>query len=401
MRKLTVLTLLLVLGLSVTAFAAVPRLINYQGRLTDAGDTPLEGSFDITFRIYDAQSGGNLLWEETQSVLIQKGVFSVLLGGTKDLDLAFDKPYWLAIKVGADSEMSPRQQIASSGYAMRADTADKLGEAQESDFVRVDQEAGGNLSGVFSNLAIADNSISKYKLKTAVGEVSASNWEKCLLPGGEYGFYPQVRVNAGSGGVVAMGTEHVGDGGWYALFSNTTYGSYIVLAISGGSSGTSTSYARQRYITASGIDLWIFIKANKASGDVLASWQSSDAPAYGNGGDFDKVPHPFGERDESVEEIILVDKTTSVQLAKKAQALAKSILTLINEDYAPDMAKEEVYQPLHSGKFLNGEPVMVEGIPSYIKVRKLRVLSSQEKQARDQRRQEAIELRDKEVRPQH
>ena len=101
--------------------------------MTDASDVPLEGSHDITFRIYDAESGGALLWEETQSVLIQSGVFSILLGGTTDLDLTFDNPYWLAIKVGSDSEMTPRQQIASAGYAIRAEKSDSAISADMAD----------------------------------------------------------------------------------------------------------------------------------------------------------------------------------------------------------------------------------------------------------------------------
>lgn len=121
MRKFAVVFIALILGLSAAAFAQVPRLISYQGRLTDSSDAPLEGTYDVTFRIYDAEGGGALLWEETQSVLIQTGVFSIFLGGTTDLDLAFDQPYWLAIKVGSDSEMTPRQQIASSGYAIMAE----------------------------------------------------------------------------------------------------------------------------------------------------------------------------------------------------------------------------------------------------------------------------------------
>ena len=58
--------------------AAIPRLINYQGKLTDTSGVPLTGSYAITFRIYDALSAGNLLWEETQQVLIDKGIFGVL-----------------------------------------------------------------------------------------------------------------------------------------------------------------------------------------------------------------------------------------------------------------------------------------------------------------------------------
>ena len=107
-----------------TADAAVPHLINYQGRLTDSGGNPLNGSYNLTFRIYDAETAGNLLWEEIQNgVVIQKGIFSVLLGSVTNLNLAFDIPYFLEIKVGSEV-MSPRQRITSAGYAMRAEKAE-------------------------------------------------------------------------------------------------------------------------------------------------------------------------------------------------------------------------------------------------------------------------------------
>jgi len=107
------------------SYGAVPHFINYQGRLTDSGGAPLNGSYQLTFRIYDASVAGNLLWEENYSgVVIQKGIFSVLLGSVTNLNLAFDKPYFLEIKVG-NEVMSPRQSIASAGYAIRAETAEK------------------------------------------------------------------------------------------------------------------------------------------------------------------------------------------------------------------------------------------------------------------------------------
>jgi len=110
-----------------SSFAQIPHLINYQGKLTDSSGNPVaDGTHSIIFRLYDAENGGNLLWQETQNLLISKGIFSCLLGGVTELNLAFDKPYWLAIKVGSDSEMVPRQQLASVGYAMRAKEADSL-----------------------------------------------------------------------------------------------------------------------------------------------------------------------------------------------------------------------------------------------------------------------------------
>ncbi len=106
------------------ADAAVPRLINYQGRLTDSGGTPLNGTYSLTLRIYDAEAAGNLLWQETHSaVVIQKGIFSILLGSVTNLDLLFDKQYYLEIKVG-NEVMSPRQGITSAGYAVKSEKAE-------------------------------------------------------------------------------------------------------------------------------------------------------------------------------------------------------------------------------------------------------------------------------------
>ena len=121
------LMLIVVCGLS-TTYATVPHLINYQGRLTDKSGQSLDGSYKVTFRIYDAETGPGTMtpWEEIHpNVVMQKGAFSILLGSVKVLDLAFDKPYWLEIKV-SDDVMSPRQQITSGGYALRADTSDKI-----------------------------------------------------------------------------------------------------------------------------------------------------------------------------------------------------------------------------------------------------------------------------------
>ena len=47
-----------------------------------------------------------------------------MLGGVQTLNLAFDKPYYLGIQVGSDTEMTPRQRLASSAYAIRANVAD-------------------------------------------------------------------------------------------------------------------------------------------------------------------------------------------------------------------------------------------------------------------------------------
>jgi len=82
------------------AHATIPRYINYQGKLTDANDDPVNDSVNITIKIYDVESGGTALWSETQSVNVTRGIFSMLLGSTTSLDtLNFDKSYWYSVEV--------------------------------------------------------------------------------------------------------------------------------------------------------------------------------------------------------------------------------------------------------------------------------------------------------------
>ncbi len=108
-------------------YATIPHLINYQGRLTDTSGAPLTGSQNITFSIYDTENAGTLLWQGTyNNVPFTKGTFNILLGDINDTgynfqNLAFDKPYWLEIKVGTDNPMTPRQRITSAGYAITAE----------------------------------------------------------------------------------------------------------------------------------------------------------------------------------------------------------------------------------------------------------------------------------------
>ncbi|PLX99799.1 MAG: hypothetical protein C0622_09860 [Desulfuromonas sp.] len=153
MKKLTFAALLLPLMLlALTASNAqaeiVPQTLSYQGTLATLDGTPFSGVKSMTFRLYDAATAGNLLWEEAQSnVHIVNGRFATVLGSVTPLsnDLFFDKPaagdavydnalhevpvgtfsdqdqVWLEIQVEGDSPMSPRQQLNSVPFAYKAE----------------------------------------------------------------------------------------------------------------------------------------------------------------------------------------------------------------------------------------------------------------------------------------
>ena len=108
------------------AGVSVPSMMNYQGVLSDptTGDPVPDGDYEIRFALYDVASGGTALWTETQTVPVENGLFSVLLGSVNPLSPGdFTGATYLGVKVGADAEMTPRLQIVSVPYAIHAQQA--------------------------------------------------------------------------------------------------------------------------------------------------------------------------------------------------------------------------------------------------------------------------------------
>ena len=106
--------------------ATVPQLMNYQGFLSEDG-LKLNNTVSLTFSIYDAETGGTALWTETQpQVLVQNGLFNVILGSAEPLPTTVfqQAERYLGIEVNASGqELSPRQRLTSVAYAFNADFA--------------------------------------------------------------------------------------------------------------------------------------------------------------------------------------------------------------------------------------------------------------------------------------
>ncbi|RMF27082.1 MAG: hypothetical protein D6759_18355 [Chloroflexi bacterium] len=100
----------------VGAAAAMDDKIPIQGQLTDASGTPLTGSYDLTFRLYNAASGGTPLCEDTDSVSVDNGLFFAYMDFCTAEDINGQQLY-LGIEVGSDGEMTPRQPIYAVPYA--------------------------------------------------------------------------------------------------------------------------------------------------------------------------------------------------------------------------------------------------------------------------------------------
>jgi hypothetical protein len=115
----TILIMLSVVVLaSLPVSAQIPRLINYQGVLTDdMGAVVADGPYNMTFRLYDAPSGGSPLWEETIAVNVSKGIFNTTLGYDVPITELFDEPLYLALEIEGGGELSPRRIFTANAYA--------------------------------------------------------------------------------------------------------------------------------------------------------------------------------------------------------------------------------------------------------------------------------------------
>jgi len=127
LKVLEVLLLVLAMSNLASVHAQVPKLINFEGKLTETGGSAISGKRTITFRIYKSAVGGLPIWvEERKEVTVDNGFYNVLLGSPDGFPsgISFDDPYWLSVQVEGEGEMSPRYQIGAVPYAINADMVD-------------------------------------------------------------------------------------------------------------------------------------------------------------------------------------------------------------------------------------------------------------------------------------
>lgn len=161
MKPLLRLLSLLALSCAQADAQSVPALINYQGHLSDAQGQPLpDADYVLSFFIYDAELGGNLVWGpqtfddgtgngHRPKVPIVGGFFNVPLGpedeAGRSLTAAFATTNrWIGIKVGSATAIQPRQRILSAPFAIRSEFAENANSAQTAKSAETAKSVQGN-----------------------------------------------------------------------------------------------------------------------------------------------------------------------------------------------------------------------------------------------------------------
>ncbi|MBW2976489.1 hypothetical protein KY347_03520, partial [Candidatus Woesearchaeota archaeon] len=138
---------ILFITLSISVFA-IPDSLTLQGKLTDLSGASQAGTFNFTFRIYDAFTGGNVLWQDDDRNITTdaNGIYDVILHNLSALN--FSDQYYLGITVGSDNESEPRVNLTSTPYAFRANISEDLNK---------ENKYTVSVLNVTGNLSIGDN----------------------------------------------------------------------------------------------------------------------------------------------------------------------------------------------------------------------------------------------------
>ena len=255
-----------------------PEYMTYQGYLVDANGAALASvnpvNYTVVFRIYSVSSGGSSLWTESQTVTVDKGSFSVVLGegvveGSEPRPTlssiyastsASDRYIGITVKglSGGDPEILPRLRLLTSPYAFLAKSANGLVAADGTSLLVPDagrlrlsqaiQSTGGNGRGTGAvDLQVTRNG--SQPAQVASGSTSTLSGGQNNTASGENS------VVAGGNGNTASGFNASALGGT----ASTASGSYATVA--GGRQNTASgenSFAAGRRANAqhSGSFVW-------------------------------------------------------------------------------------------------------------------------------------------------
>jgi len=260
-RNFLLAILIFIFALSSFLYAAVPQKMNYQGKITKPTGALVDTTIEMIFTIYDAPADGETLWTETQpAVVVERGVFSAVLGSEDPIpDVVFDGTIrYLGVKVGTDDEMTPRKEIVSVAYAMRAGTADGGGvncEDCDERFVNVqgpDSVVAGSGAAFFGKV-IASTEFPVYGIKgyaynndTATGDAYGGYFSTSSFGlGAHYGVHAEGNGESsasthGCYGVAQNSSSGIVYGGLFEAGSDGTGKHFGVYGYGEGSSSAST-----------------------------------------------------------------------------------------------------------------------------------------------------------------
>ena len=109
-------------GSKTAVMERVPRLLSYQGFLTEGNAGPVpDNTYTVNFRLFEEEEGGSEFWTETHQVNVSDGLVSAILGSKGVPINNVPMNSFLEIEINGEV-LTPRQQITSVLYSVLSDS---------------------------------------------------------------------------------------------------------------------------------------------------------------------------------------------------------------------------------------------------------------------------------------
>lgn len=250
----------------VSAVTGINAQIPFSGTLNDSNGTPLTGTYSMKFSIYPVAIDGDPIWTDTyDSVSVTKGVFDVLLGsGGSALTPDFnDDSYYLGVTIGTDPEMTPRQRMGATGYAINSKFLNGL---ESSSFMHLDQPFNLLLGTQETLFTLEQQDLGDLmRIRSNGNDVFTmqNNGALNVLSSDNSYFAGNIQFSDGSG--VYLGSDNVGSGG-LTLSVDTTNSALGANTLMVGMYGEATSNNSVSITTPGSLHL----KANSMNGPSVS-----------------------------------------------------------------------------------------------------------------------------------
>jgi len=112
----------LIIAAAINLWAQAPEMFRYQGRLVN-GTNLVNATVPMSFKLYNALSGGTRLYEDSNSVLVVDGLYSTTIGDNTVFgsltNVMTNAAVYLELTVNGET-LSPRERLVSVPYALNA-----------------------------------------------------------------------------------------------------------------------------------------------------------------------------------------------------------------------------------------------------------------------------------------